>query len=237
LPDIRLIAQQTPDIVTLDWLQTPTGLLSETNELITAVTIALCSDALAAPSDALPDPKSTDRRGWWGDLDAAQIWGGWPIGSKLWLLQRSSIVGPGTRGGATIQNIQTYIAQCLNPFVQARIFSSFTIACTQVGPYRIDASVVIYRGPLASIALVYQFVWNELFLPSPAPTVPLPTPYVPPNLVLSTDTGSGVGTDTGQPIAIDPSPPTPYVPPVLVVSTDTGADIVTDIGQPIEIDP
>lgn len=162
MPDFRLVPVATPDIVTFDWLQTPTGLLDETHELATAVTVALCGDAEADPSDVLPDPNSDDRRGWWGDLDAARIWGGWPIGSKLWLLTRAKIVDAGAREGATVARVQDYIAACLQPFVTARICSSFTVAATQVDVQGIDARVTIYRGPKSAIDLQYQALWNDI---------------------------------------------------------------------------
>jgi len=162
MPDFRLVPVATQDIVTFDWLQTPTGLLDETHELATAVTVALCTDALADPSDVLPDPNSEDRRGWWGDLDAAQIWGGWPIGSKLWLLERAKIVDAAAREGATIARVQDYIAFCLQPFVTARICSRFTVAASQVNTQRIDARVVIYRGPKTAIDLQYQALWDRI---------------------------------------------------------------------------
>src|SRR5262249_15066875 len=131
MPDIRLVPVESVDIVSLDWLQTPTGLLDETNELKTAVIVALCSDALASDTDVLPDPNSTDRRGWWGDEDADVIWGGWPLGSKLWLLTRAKIVGSGSREGPTTLRVQTYINQAMQPFVTARIISKFTVAVAQ----------------------------------------------------------------------------------------------------------
>ena len=56
-------------------------------EFQTAVLISLFSDRRANDDDVLPDPESSDRRGWWGDL-AAPIIEGDQIGSKLWLLNR-----------------------------------------------------------------------------------------------------------------------------------------------------
>jgi hypothetical protein len=75
--------------VTLDWLMTPQNLIEDGFDLQTAVIIALGTDALADVSDELPDPDATDRRGWWGDMDADVIWGGWPVGCKLWLMSRA----------------------------------------------------------------------------------------------------------------------------------------------------
>ena len=51
------------------------------------------TDRLASRDDILPDPDSTDRAGWWGDMDAEELFNGWPIGTKLWLLKRAKIVG------------------------------------------------------------------------------------------------------------------------------------------------
>ena len=163
MPDFRLVAQQNSSFIAMDWAQTPNNLVDETQSLITAVNVALLTDSLAAPSDKLPDPNATDRRGWWGDLDADTIWGGWPIGSKLWLLKRAKIVDAGAREGATTARVQSYIQACLQPFVTAQIVSSFTIAVTQVGVQQIDAKIVLYRGAKQSISLQYQALWSELF--------------------------------------------------------------------------
>jgi len=58
------------------------------NSLLTSVMVSLFTDAQASNEDILPDSKSTDRRGWWGDELNSDL----PtdkIGSKLWLLERS----------------------------------------------------------------------------------------------------------------------------------------------------
>jgi phage gp46-like protein len=162
MPDIRLVPVFTPDVVSLDWLQTPTGDIDQTAALTSAVLVALCSDAEAGPNDVLPNPTSTDRRGWWGDLDAETIWNGWPIGSKLWLLTRDKIVGPGAAEGATVTRVQNFIAACLAPFVTAGIASSYSISVAQQGLDEITAAVIIYRGPKTAIQLQFQALWTEL---------------------------------------------------------------------------
>lgn len=48
----------------------------------TSVVISLMTDRRADTFDELPDPQSTDRKGWWGDSL------GGVIGSKLWLRYR-----------------------------------------------------------------------------------------------------------------------------------------------------
>ena len=55
--------------------------------LLSAVIVSLFTDARAADDDPLPDERSEDRRGWWGDSTNT----GMPedsVGSKLWLLER-----------------------------------------------------------------------------------------------------------------------------------------------------
>lgn len=163
MPDIRLVTITSPDVVTFDWLQTPTGLIDETDQLASAIIVALNSDALADESDALPDPRDTNLRGWWGDLDAGAIWNGWPLGSKLWLLTRAKIVDNNAREGATIVRIKAYIMAALQPFITAGICSKVSVDTSQSNLQRLNATIVIYRGPKTAIQLEYQALWSELF--------------------------------------------------------------------------
>jgi len=162
MADLRLVPINSPDVITLDLLLTPYG-LDETAELESAVLVALCTDALADPSDTLPWPNSTDRRGWWADWNAAAIWpGAWPIGSKLWLLKRAKITDAGAREGATLTRVQTYIAAALQPFITNKVCSQVQVSAWRVGSNRIYARVVMTRGPLTLIALDFEVLWSEL---------------------------------------------------------------------------
>jgi phage gp46-like protein len=166
--DIRTVRTNNfPAIaVQLDWLLLPSGQLDNSFSLATAVTIALCTDGLAAVSDVLPDPTSHDRRGWWGDVDAKEIWDGWPIGSRLWLLTRTKIKDSVALGGATVANVIVYLKECIAPFVTAGIISDFT-ADAMRNPYdrnRIDAEVVLLRERSPAVALNYQILWTEMGL-------------------------------------------------------------------------
>lgn len=163
MPDIRLVTVDTPDIVSFDWLQTPTGLLDETQQLATAIIVALNSDAAADDSDVLPDPRDTNRRGWWGDLDAGKLWGGWPIGSKLWLLTRTKIVDNASREGATVARVDAYIRTALKPFVDNGICTRITVDVSLTNEKRIDAMITVYRGNKTAIQLQYQPLWSEIF--------------------------------------------------------------------------
>ena len=175
--DIQLTGVSSPDVILMDWLQTPvTGQIAEGPSLQAAVFVALLSDAIASPSDQLPDPNSDDLRGWWGDLDVEEIWGGWPLGSKLWLLTRTSIVDQNARTGATITRVQKYLAAALQPFVDNKICSKFTVTAEQVDIKSIRARVKMYRGPKSAIALEFESLWTEqtntLSLPNTQTFVP-----------------------------------------------------------------
>jgi phage gp46-like protein len=164
VPDIRLVQNtQFPKYsVTLDWSLLPNGQLDDSQALATAVCVALGTNGLASDTDELPDPDDNNRCGWWGDLDAAAIWGGWPIGSKLWLLRRSKITPASARQGATVTLVENYIITAMQPFVDNKICSSFSVNATRVSAQRIDALLRIYRGPQQPIELLYQVLWDGL---------------------------------------------------------------------------
>jgi phage gp46-like protein len=163
MPDIRLVDLNIPSPVrvTFDWLQRPDGMLDETQELASAMGVALATDALADIDETLPDPDSDDRRGWWGDLDADVIWNGWPIGSKLWLLERAKIVDENALEGATLGRAWRYISDAVRPFLDAQIASRYEVVVERTGLETISAVVTLYRGPLAAIQLRFQSLWNE----------------------------------------------------------------------------
>lgn len=165
MPDIRLI--QSPEAfpryqIPIDWWLLDDGTLDDTQALATAVIVALGTDRLASRDDILPDPDSTDRAGWWGDMDAKELFNGWPIGTKLWLLKRAKIVGSEDPEGATITRVEQYISEAIQPFIDNRIATSFDVEAWRVGKEQIDAVVVIYRGPKRPVDLRFQILWNEI---------------------------------------------------------------------------
>lgn len=164
VPDVRIVQnnQYPAYTVQLDWQLLDNGSLDETNALATAVAVALGTNGLAGTDDLLLDPDSTNRQGWWGDMDADVIWNGWPIGSKLWLLSRSSILPPESKYGATQTWINTYILNAIQPFVDHKICSSFQILSVRVDKQRIDAIVRLYRGPKSAVDLMYQILWQGI---------------------------------------------------------------------------
>ena len=166
MPDIRLVQNaEFPNAphyaVTIDWSLLDDGTLDSHDALATAVIVALGTDRLADTSDILPDPDSTNRRGWWGDFDA-DIWDGWPIGSRLWLLKRDKIEPSQSMRGATVVRVEYYIREAIQPFVDRRIASSFDVSVARVARDRIDAQITIYRGPMLPIDLRYQILWSNI---------------------------------------------------------------------------
>jgi phage gp46-like protein len=165
MPDIRLVQNNIfpQESVTVDWNLLSYGGLDERQALATAIIVALGTDALADEHDILPDPDSSDRRGWWGDLDAIAIWDGWPIGSRLWLMQRSAILPTEAYNGGTLQLIENYIYEAIQPFIERRVASSFTVEVTRstARSDRVDALIRIYRGPTLEIDLQFQILWDE----------------------------------------------------------------------------
>jgi len=159
MTDVRIININTPWAVEMDWLLTPIGRLDESDELATMAKVALGTDGLADADDLLPDIDSTDRRGWWGDMDADLIWGGWKIGTRLWLLARSKITYEEAQQGSTLARAEQYTMESLAPFIKKRICQHVTVVAARTDRDRIDVRAVIYRGPQPAIALEYQALW------------------------------------------------------------------------------
>ena len=162
--DIRFLQQLDfpAYAVTLDWLMNDMNLIADGLDLQSAVIVALGTDALAPVDEPLPDPDATDRRGWWGDLDADVIWGGWPIGCLLWLLSRAKVTDALAKGGSTLARADGWTRDAMKPFVDNLIASQIDTLPEQIGRDRIDIGVVIYRGPDAAINLRYSELWDEL---------------------------------------------------------------------------
>jgi phage gp46-like protein len=161
MTDIRLVETVSLEAMSMDMLLLPNGTLDETEELATAVRVALGTDALADADDVLPDPDSTDRKGWWGDYQADVIWNGWPIGTKCWLLRRAKITQAPSSEGSTMQRAKTYVETSLQPFIDQRVCTGVSVTVTRIGLDRIDVYIIMYRGPKQDIALRFQMLWSE----------------------------------------------------------------------------
>ena len=162
MADIRTKQQVDLRGTFMDWLAKPDGTLDDTEELASAVRIAVGTDALADLTEPLPDLDSEDRRGWWGDMDAEENHGGWPIGSKNWLLLRAKISDPGSWEGATVVRAKAYNRAALQPFIDRKICSRVEVEAVRVDRQTIRVDIQMYRGPKRLIELAFQYLWDEV---------------------------------------------------------------------------
>jgi len=137
-----------------DWL-VRNRTLDTSMELVTAVAVALFTHRTAEEDDPLPHFAS-DRRGWWADLDAEELYGGWPIGSRLWLLSREK------QTEETRARAEEYIREALDPFVARRICERYDLTVDWFAPERLGAEITLYRGPRESIAVRFESLWDEI---------------------------------------------------------------------------
>ncbi len=168
MSDVRYLQLTDPSqfsTVQLDFMLTPTLLVDDAASLQSAMIVALGTDALAGANDVLPDLDGTDRRGWWGDMDAEEIWGGWPVGCKLWLLSRTKITGALATEGGTVARADAYCRDALRPFVDQRIATTYNVVAERTDVGRIDVDVVLFRGREPAVALRYSDLWDELGAP------------------------------------------------------------------------
>lgn len=160
MTDIRVVQQDADWDLSLDWFLRGDGTLDDSDDLATAAWIALFTDARAQEGDELPDPDATDRRGWWGDLDAERLHGGWPIGSRLWLLSRAKITGAGYRKGATVAQVEAYAYEAMEPFVTIGLATSVAARAERNGRGRIDLTVTLTRDLSRTMTLRYADLWT-----------------------------------------------------------------------------
>lgn len=158
--DIRVVQNRDDMSPSLDWWLRGDGGLDDSDAIGTAAIVALLTDRRADESDELPDPDDDDRRGWWGDTDAEAIHGGWPIGSRLWLLARTAIRDRGYRGGSTLAVVESYAHEALMPLIDIGLGSALQVSAARNGLNRIDLEVTIFRDARRPIALRFADLWD-----------------------------------------------------------------------------
>ncbi|MGM4980891.1 phage GP46 family protein [Rhizobium sp. 11_C7_N12_5] len=162
MSNIRIAPGQGTEAITLDWLTTGQNTLDSTHDLISAVLMAIGTDMRANADDELPVDGDADLRGWWGDTDAQEIWGGWQVGSRLWLLNRAKITDENYKYGATVARARTYLIECLQPFLDQRIATKLEVDVQRYNETSISASIVLYRGNKSLISLQFQDLWDDI---------------------------------------------------------------------------
>jgi len=162
MTDVRIVSSATLRETVADWLLLKNGLLDQRQELGNYCKVALMTDKLSDADEIRPDPDSDDRRGWWGDLDAQAIWRGWPIGTKNWLLERAKVADAYAWEGDTVFRAEDYTRQALQPLIDMKLCSSIFVTAERVGRERIDVRVIVYRGNVAEVDLLFQDLWAAM---------------------------------------------------------------------------
>ncbi|MBS7546254.1 phage GP46 family protein [Ancylobacter oerskovii] len=151
MSDIRTL--WNPDTLHAEWLLNG-SVLDTGRDLETAFVISLMTDALADENDVLPDPTDDDRRGWWADWQAADIWGAPPIGSKLWLLRREKWTE------AVRLRAEDYVRTGLAWFLDEKIGTRLDVSAVRAEIGVIEVTVTAYRGPEQLVALRFRTLWD-----------------------------------------------------------------------------
>lgn len=125
------------------------GALASGNDLASAVLISLFTDRIADDADTPPDG-GDDRRGWWGDADEDV-----PIGSRLWLLDRSRLTQ------AVANTAKIYMEEALQWLIDDQVAISVKVATAIAGVSRLNSMVTVTHRDGTVIPLHYNWVWNQ----------------------------------------------------------------------------
>lgn len=133
-------------------LKVEAGDLAAEDGLKTAVLLSLFTDRRARPDDVLPEADA-DRRGWWGDVAAAE-----PddqIGSRLWLLSREK------RRPEVVAKAREYAEEALAWLVRDGVARAVAVEAEITPQGWLGLGIVIDR-PGGPDRQRFDFVWKGL---------------------------------------------------------------------------
>jgi phage gp46-like protein len=126
--------------------------------LLTPIIVSLFTDARAKDDDVLPDPRSTDRRGWWADATNTAKRGD-QIGSRLWLLERAKTTA------ATVPAAKRYAEEALQWLVDEGIAASVKVSVESVllasQTWALTLSVVVTKPSGTTETYKFAQEWEE----------------------------------------------------------------------------
>jgi len=123
-----------------------------TEPLVRAVVVSLFTWRRANPDDELP---ASDLMGWWGD-SYAEIAGD-KIGSRLWLLSRSTLTQDAVR------RAQEYATEALKWLLDDQVATSVTVTSSRLGVHALGLTVVVTRAESGQVMnLRFADVWSYL---------------------------------------------------------------------------
>lgn len=117
----------------------------------TAILISLFTDKRAEDQDTLPD-NSGDKRGWWADSDNRRI------GSKLWLLNRSSLTPD------VPALVEQYIKDSLQWMIEDRVAKDFVIDVTRLDMHTLSINIGFVQPNGQENFFKYSYNWNAELL-------------------------------------------------------------------------
>lgn len=140
------------------------GGLQAMRPLSTAVTLCLFTDLACPPNHPLAPPDG-DLRGWWGDgIDVRTDLGERPLGSLLWLLERSTLDPVATPRWAVAM-----AKDALSVMIGQQSVARVDVQAFANPPSRLDMAVQLY-GKNGDVVFSNRFndVWSRQFAPLPA---------------------------------------------------------------------
>jgi len=114
------------------------------------VLVSVFTDRVANPDDPIPDGTG-DPRGWWGDIGEDK-----PIGSRLWLLDRSK------QTQEVLNNARDYINEALQWLVDDGVVASIDVQTQWVRDTFLGAQITLYQPDGSQISLTYAWAWQQL---------------------------------------------------------------------------
>ncbi len=134
------------------------GDLGTDEALTTAVLISIFTDKRARDDDPLPDPDSTDKRGWWGDLlepDPSDD----EIGSRVWIFAE--------RAKATEQvlsDVKNALEECLQWMIDDGVVSDTEVIAEKVGSsLYFQISIKKINNTTNTYSVKFDANWNSQF--------------------------------------------------------------------------
>jgi phage gp46-like protein len=132
-----------------DWMFIAPALVTG-DDLQSAVLVSIFTDRQANIDDVIPDGTG-DPRGWWGDIGEDK-----PIGSRLWLLDRSK------QTQEVLNNARDYIIEALQWLVDDGVVASIDVQTEWTRDTFLGAQIILYQPTGPQIPLTYAWAWNQL---------------------------------------------------------------------------
>lgn len=127
--------------------------LASDRGLVTAMVLSLFCDRRAEDDDKPPSGDPRDRRGWWAD-ELAEIEGD-KIGSRLWLLDRSTL------SNEVVRRAEEYIREALAWTIEDRVVSNLDVAVTRVKPHTLAIEIGAQRPSGDRISFRFAHTWDQ----------------------------------------------------------------------------